>query len=59
MKIAIIGLGLIGGSIAKGFKKFTEYDILGYDKDSSVTKKALADGSIDEEFDGKFRRFPD
>ena len=54
MKIAIIGLGLIGGSIAKGFKKFTKYDILGYDKNSSVIKKALADGSIDAELDGSF-----
>ncbi len=54
MKIAIIGLGLIGGSIAKAFKKFTNYDILGYDKDNSVTKKALIDGSIDREFDGNF-----
>lgn len=54
MKIAIIGLGLIGGSIAKGFKKFTEYDILGYDKNNSVTQKALKDGSIDREFDGNF-----
>ncbi len=54
MKIAIIGLGLIGGSIAKGFKKFTDYDILGYDKNISVTQKALKDGSIDAEFDGNF-----
>lgn len=54
MKIAIIGLGLIGGSLAKGFKKFTEYDILGYDKDDSVIKKALSDGSIDREFNGCF-----
>ncbi len=54
MKIAIVGLGLIGGSIAKGFKKFTDYDILGYDKNSSVTKKALLEGSIDGEFTGNF-----
>lgn len=54
MKIAIVGLGLIGGSIAKGFKKFTNYDILGYDKNESVTKKALRDGSIDGEFTGNF-----
>lgn len=54
MKIAIIGLGLIGGSLAKGFKKFTKYDILGYDKNTSVTKQALLDGSIDKEFDGNF-----
>ncbi len=54
MKIAVIGLGLIGGSIAKGFKKYTDCDIIGYDKDDSVLKKALSEGSIDDVFDGGF-----
>ena len=36
MKILIVGLGLIGGSLAKAFKKFTDYDIIGYDKDEKV-----------------------
>lgn len=47
MKIAVIGLGLIGGSIAKGFKKYTDYDILGYDTDAAVMEKALETGAID------------
>ena len=47
MKIAVIGLGLIGGSIAKGFKKYTDYGILGYDTDETVMKKALESGAID------------
>lgn len=54
MKIAVIGLGLIGGSIAKGFKKFTEYDILGYDINSQVLDKAISSGAIDGRFDGNF-----
>ncbi|MBO5059606.1 MAG: prephenate dehydrogenase [Clostridia bacterium] len=54
MKIAVIGLGLIGGSIVKGFKKYTDYDILGYDKNDKVLKKALSEGSIDGVFEGDF-----
>ncbi len=54
MKIAVIGLGLIGGSVAKGFKKYTDCDIIGYDKDGSVLKKTLADGTVDKCFDGSF-----
>ncbi len=53
MKIAVIGLGLIGGSIAKAFKKFTDYTILGCDKNPQVIEKALKQGSIDEELGDK------
>ena len=31
MRILIVGLGLIGGSFEKAFKKFTDYDIIGFD----------------------------
>ena len=45
--ISIIGLGLIGGSIAKGLKRgSTQIKILAYDK-PEVIKKALIDGTID------------
>ena len=54
MKILIIGLGLIGGSMAKAFKEYKEYDIIGFDKDDGVLEKALSDGSIDSAFDGNF-----
>ncbi|MDD6735054.1 MAG: prephenate dehydrogenase [Clostridiales bacterium] len=47
MKIAVIGLGLIGGSVAKAFKKFTDCDILGYDRDERVLNKAVAEKTID------------
>lgn len=54
MKILIIGLGLIGGSMAKAFKRYTNYDIIGFDKDDTVLKKAISDGSIDKAFDWNF-----
>jgi len=49
MKIAIIGVGLIGGSIAKTLKekKFVS-KIIGVDKEASNLKKALQIGFIDE-----------
>ncbi|MEG1361062.1 MAG: prephenate dehydrogenase [Lachnospiraceae bacterium] len=49
MKIGIIGLGLIGGSMAKTFKENTEHQILGLDIEDSIVKKAIVTGAIDEE----------
>ncbi len=46
--VGIIGLGLIGGSLAKAFKKHTEHTVLGYNRTTSVSEKALEDESIDE-----------
>ena len=57
MKILIVGLGLIGGSLAKAFKKFTDYDIIGFDIDESTCEKALKNGDIDKVFDGDFKGF--
>ena len=48
MKIGIVGLGLIGGSLAKAYKKNSEHWILGYDKDSSTMGFAQVYGAIDE-----------
>ena len=48
MKIAIVGLGLIGGSICKALKKSTFHHIMGLDADEEVCKKALDCGAIDE-----------
>lgn len=47
MTVGIIGLGLIGGSLAKAFKKHTAHRVLGYDLDRSVTQYALLTDSID------------
>lgn len=46
-RIGIIGLGLIGGSMAKALKKYTEHEVYGYDIDDSVVQSALDAGSID------------
>ncbi len=54
MKILIVGLGLIGGSLAKAFKKFTDYEIIGLDKNESILLKAEKNGDIDKAFDGNF-----
>lgn len=49
MKIGFIGLGLIGGSIAKGIKHVhPEYTLLAYSRTRSKLEMALQDGSIDE-----------
>ena len=49
MKIGIIGLGLIGGSIAKSIKKNTSYSCFGYDIDRAAVAGALAQEAIDAE----------
>lgn len=52
MKIGFIGLGLIGGSIAKGMKRVhPEYALLAYSRTRSKLEMALHDGSIDEIID--------
>ncbi|MDE6110697.1 MAG: prephenate dehydrogenase [Eubacterium sp.] len=48
MKILVLGLGLIGASIAKALKKNTNHYVYGWNRTKSVTEKALADGAIDE-----------
>ena len=53
MQIAIIGLGLIGGSIAKAYKQNMNLQIWAADKNEAVLKAALAqkviDGILDRE----------
>ena len=49
MTIGIIGLGLIGGSLAKSIKEHSRHDVWGYDIDPDVVTKALMSGAIDEE----------
>ncbi len=36
MQIAIIGLGLIGGSLAKALKENTEHTVIGFDRDENT-----------------------
>ena len=49
MKIGIVGLGLIGGSLAKSIKKNTSYSCFGYDIDRAAVAGALAQEAIDSE----------
>ena len=46
MKIAIVGLGLIGGSLAKTIKKRTAHLCYGLDHDASTLEKAQKVGAI-------------
>ncbi len=49
MTIGIVGLGLIGGSIAKAIKENTEHTVLGMDIEASVVYKAKLIKAIDGE----------
>ena len=44
--IVIVGLGLIGGSLARAFRKYTDFDIAGIDRDPAVLQAALDCGAI-------------
>lgn len=46
MNITIVGLGLIGGSLAKACTEYTEHHVTGIDTNSEVTAKALQTGAI-------------
>ena len=39
--VVIIGLGLIGGSLAKAFQKYSECSVSGMDRDPAVLDAAL------------------
>ncbi len=47
MTVGIVGLGLIGGSLAKAFQKYTDHRVLGYDLSDSVTQYAQLTDCID------------
>ena len=46
MKAIIVGLGLIGGSMAKALNQNTAMEIIGCDRDLGVIRRALSDGAI-------------
>ena len=56
MTVAVIGLGLIGGSIAKSLKGFMDCRIIGCDKANNTVNNALSDEVISEGYTsgGKF-----
>ena len=50
--IGIVGLGLIGGSMAKAVKFHTDHTVYGADLDPDTMALAFASGAIDSELDG-------
>ncbi len=51
MTVGIVGLGLIGASLAKTIKKHTDFAVFGIDKNESVVEEALLDGAVDARLD--------
>ncbi len=51
MKIGIVGLGLIGGSMAKAVKEKTAHTVYGYDKNEETMFLASMTGAIDGRLD--------
>lgn len=49
MRVAIVGLGLIGGSLAKAIKKNTQHSVFGLDVSEAAVKGALEQEAIDGE----------
>lgn len=47
IRIGVVGLGLIGGSIGLALKAKTQFSIYGFDLDPAVAKRALDIGAID------------
>jgi len=47
MKVGIVGLGLMGGSLAKAFRHYTDAAVLGCDRIEDVTHEARRIGAID------------
>lgn len=52
MIVGIVGLGLIGGSLAKSIKEHSRHTVWGMDINPDVVEKALLVGAIDEEMTG-------
>ena len=45
--VIVAGLGLIGGSMAKAIKSYTDCRVLGWNRTRSVAEQALSDGAVD------------
>lgn len=51
MNVAVVGLGLIGGSLAKAIKRAGGHSVYGCDRDGQVQQRALREGAIDQVLD--------
>jgi prephenate dehydrogenase len=47
--IGVIGLGLIGGSLAKAFNQNTDHNVYGYDADTETMQRAKLVNAVEEE----------
>ncbi len=50
MNIAVVGMGLIGGSICRALKQYTSHKVFGTTRNHKTVEFALSMGAIDEEF---------
>ena len=57
MKILVVGLGLIGGSLCKAMKKYTDHFVVGSDLKQDIEFAALRDVAVDDSFNGDFSGF--
>lgn len=57
MKILVVGLGLIGGSLCKALKKYTYHTVAGCDINHDIENAALRDVALDEVFDGSYEGY--
>lgn len=48
MNVAVVGLGIIGGSYCKAIKKYTDHYVIGINRTQKTAQKALEIGAIDE-----------
>src|SRR5437899_1451252 len=46
MKVAVLGVGLIGGSIGLAARKRLDAEVVGFDPDGSVAERALELGAV-------------
>ncbi|MBQ5973327.1 MAG: prephenate dehydrogenase/arogenate dehydrogenase family protein, partial [Oscillospiraceae bacterium] len=53
MTVGIVGLGLIGGSMAKSIKTRTDHRVLGADIDAETMLLARLSGAVDGELNGE------
>ncbi len=54
MRILVVGLGLIGGSLCKALKKYTNHFVVGSDINHDIEEAAMRDVAIDDAFNGDF-----
>ncbi len=57
MRILVVGLGLIGGSLCRALKKYSTHTVVGSDINKDIEFAAMRDVAIDEAFDGDYSGF--